>query len=154
MHLTRITSDSPGFTETLGRAIGHAAPGGAVIAFRGDLGAGKTTLSRGIAEGLGIEEIVSSPSFTIVSEYQGRLRLFHIDLWRLRSPEDFEEIGGFELYSGPQCLTLVEWSERLGEALPAGCVTLDMTMLADGSRSLEARGAWLEAVFQDFGGRT
>jgi tRNA threonylcarbamoyladenosine biosynthesis protein TsaE len=105
-----------------------------VIALRGGLGAGKTSLAKGVARGLGIEEEVTSPTYTIVSEYEGRLRLHHIDAYRLAGSQDFEEIGGPDLLADPGALSLIEWSERIEEALPRGAAVLELEILPEGGR--------------------
>ena len=89
---------------------------GAVVVLEGTLGAGKTTLAQGLAAGLGVETEVTSPTFALVHEYQGRCPLFHMDLYRLSSEEEFELIGGWEYFQrGGVCL--IEWADRLGAAL-------------------------------------
>lgn len=128
----------------MGEQIGRKAPGGAVVAFRGDLGAGKTTFSKGIARGLGVEDEVTSPTYTIVSEYSGRLRLVHIDAYRLGGELDFQEVGGRELLGEPGSLCLVEWSERIETALGPDAVIVDIAVEADGARSIRLFGDWLE----------
>lgn len=145
------TLHSAGADETvaLGKYIGQMAPGGAILAFRGDLGAGKTTMAKGIAAGLGVSDEVTSPTFTIISEYEGRLRLCHVDAWRLGSFSEFEEIGGFDMVSGPDTLLLVEWSERLADNLPVASAIVDIRVLPDGSRSIRIEGEWLELLIPD-----
>jgi len=118
----------------LGERLGRRARGGTVIALRGGLGAGKTALTKGIARGLGVEDEVTSPTYTIVSEYEGRLRLHHVDAYRLSGPEDFAAIGGEELLADPGGLTVIEWSERLEEALPADAVVIELGVLAGEER--------------------
>lgn len=115
-------------------SIGRVAPGGTVLAFRGGLGVGKTTLAKGIARGLGVDEEVTSPTYTIVSEYEGRLRLHHIDAYRLAGGTDFEEMGGPELLADRGALSLVEWSELIAPALPAGHGILELEILPEGGR--------------------
>lgn len=117
-----------------GVRIGEVAPGGTVIAFRGGLGAGKTTLAKGVARGLGIADEVTSPTYTIVSEYEGRLRLHHIDAYRLSGAQDFGEIGGQELLADPAALSLVEWSEVVAGALPPDAAVLTLEILPGGGR--------------------
>ncbi len=90
---------------------------GSVVVLEGTLGAGKTTLAQGVALGLGVQEDVTSPTFALVHEYPGRIPLFHMDLYRLSSAEEFELIGGWEYFRrGGVCL--LEWADRLGGALP------------------------------------
>lgn len=132
----------------MGIAIGKAAPDGAVVAFTGDLGAGKTCLSKGIAAGLGIEEEITSPTFGIVSEYQGRLKLYHVDAYRLGGMQDFIDIGGKEMLGEKGSLCLVEWSERIPEIVDADTAVVDIHVTADGSRRFSLSGAWLEELVQ------
>lgn len=130
----------------LGVRIGQAAPGGTVIALRGVLGAGKTTLAKGIALGLGVEDEVTSPTYTVISEYEGRLRLHHMDAYRLAGSEDFADSGGEDLLGDPGGLCLVEWSERVEASLPPDAALADMNVLADGSRLLRLESPALEAL--------
>ena len=110
-------SDSPEQTEKLGAALGKLLTAGVVIAYEGDLGAGKTAFTRGLAKGLGSKDPVTSPTYTIVNEYLGgRLPLFHFDMYRLRSAEDLWDIGWDDyLERGGVCA--VEWSENVAQAL-------------------------------------
>jgi tRNA threonylcarbamoyladenosine biosynthesis protein TsaE len=135
-------------TIALGERIGAAAPSGAIIAFRGGLGMGKTTLSKGIARGLGIEEEISSPTYTIISEYPGRLLLRHIDAYRLRGEADFEEIGGLELLGAPGTLCLIEWSEKLHDSLDADSCIIEIEMGGTGERIFSISGSWLEDLIR------
>lgn len=146
-NLKTIVARRPEDTMALGEAIGKAAPGGAVIAFKGELGAGKTTLSKGIARGLGIDEEVTSPTYTIISEYSGRLRLIHMDAYRLGGEADFRELGGRELLGEAGSLCLVEWSEKLPGVFDSDAAVIDIRVEADGSRRLCLSGAWLEELF-------
>ncbi|MBL8967721.1 MAG: tRNA (adenosine(37)-N6)-threonylcarbamoyltransferase complex ATPase subunit type 1 TsaE [Spirochaetaceae bacterium] len=137
---------SPEETEALGELIGRRAAGGLVIAFRGDLGAGKTVMAKGVARGLGIEDEVTSPTFTVVSEYEGRLRLHHMDAYRLSGPADFAEIGGEDLLADRGALCLVEWSERIEAALPADAARIELSVLPNGTRRARIEGAALEGL--------
>jgi tRNA threonylcarbamoyladenosine biosynthesis protein TsaE len=130
----------------LGEALGRAVAGGAVIALRGGLGAGKTTFAKGFARGLGVIDEVTSPTYTIVSEYEGRLRLHHIDAYRLSGPEDFDSVGGGDLVADEGGVCLIEWSERVAPALPSRAVAVDIAVEEDGSRSLSLEGESLEAL--------
>lgn len=105
---------SPNDTLTLGEKIGQHLETGDVVFLFGDLGAGKTTLTQGIARGLGVpkEEYVRSPSFTLVNEYRGKVPVFHIDLYRIDSSLELEDLGLEEILSG-QGVCIVEWAEKL-----------------------------------------
>ena len=107
-------TNSPEETEKIGAAIGKIIPAGTVLAYRGDLGAGKTAFTRGLARGLGFTEAVTSPTYTIVNEYEGRLPLFHFDLYRLHNLEELDDIGWSDyLARGGVCC--LEWSENVPE---------------------------------------
>ena len=111
-------------TRDLGRRLAQAAKPGEVYALSGDLGVGKTVFAKGFAEGLGIREAVTSPTFTILQIYEkGRLPLCHMDTYRLEDEEELEAIGGEE-YLGSPWVTLIEWPERVWELLPPGCFTI------------------------------
>lgn len=118
---------SPDETRALGRTLAQALQGGAVVAFTGDLGAGKTAFVSGMAEGLGIEERVTSPTFTIVNEYEGgRLPLFHFDMYRLGSADELFHIG-WEDYLARNGVCAVEWSENVDEALDGDTIRVDIS---------------------------
>ena len=108
---------SPEQTEALGEALGKGLRPGAVVAYTGDLGAGKTAFPRGLAKGLGASEPVTSPTYTIVNEYlSGRIPLFHFDMYRLGSSEDLFDIG-WEDYLERGGVCALEWSENVADAL-------------------------------------
>ena len=129
---------SPAETEKIGEALGNIIPAGTVIAYRGDLGAGKTAFTRGLARGLGYKEAVTSPTYTIVNEYLGgRLPLFHFDMYRLASAEDLWDIG-WEDYLDRNGVCAVEWSENVEEAMEdAMSVTIERLGEADRRISIE-----------------
>ncbi len=134
-------------TEALGRALAQHLTPGTVVAFTGDLGAGKTAFVRGMAQGLGIAQRVTSPTFTIVNEYEGgRLPLFHFDMYRLGSADDLFDIGWEDfLRRGGVCA--VEWSETVQEALDADTIYVDIRRGAeDNQRVLTIRGPGFEAL--------
>jgi tRNA threonylcarbamoyladenosine biosynthesis protein TsaE len=116
--LTEILSQSPEDTHRIGAEIGQALPIPGIVLLRGDLGAGKTTLTRGIAQGLGLEDtsLVNSPSFTLVNIYQGFCPIYHVDLYRLEGARDLYSIG-LDDFLGNDGVTIVEWSERLTIAI-------------------------------------
>ena len=112
--------------QSWGRAFGAAATTPLVVALAGDLGAGKTTLVLSICEGFGVAGEVTSPTFALVHEYAGaRVPVFHLDLYRLTSPNDLTAIGWDEIVSA-HALVLVEWPERAGDRMPADAVPLDL----------------------------
>jgi tRNA threonylcarbamoyladenosine biosynthesis protein TsaE len=123
----------------LGEHIGRALRPGAVIALRGGLGAGKTCLVKGIARGLDVEETVTSPTYTIISEYRGRFPLYHIDAYRLEGDEDFENLGGMELLGG-EGVAVVEWSERLPHSLPEDAISIEIMIRGDRRRLFRISG--------------
>ncbi|MBE3582119.1 MAG: tRNA (adenosine(37)-N6)-threonylcarbamoyltransferase complex ATPase subunit type 1 TsaE [Thermoanaerobacteraceae bacterium] len=104
-------------TRKLGRALGRLVLPGDVIILAGELGAGKTTLAQGLAEGLGVEGWITSPTFTLIQEYRGRCPLYHLDLYRLEDPEEIWDLG-LEEYLKGSGVTVVEWGDRLGAFVP------------------------------------
>lgn len=113
--MTYLTN-GPEETEALGERLARRLEAGAVVAYTGDLGAGKTAFTRGLARGLGIEDAVTSPTYTIVNEYPGKIPLFHFDMYRLSSSEDLFDIG-WEDYLARGGVIAVEWSERVEDVL-------------------------------------
>ena len=139
-------TNSPAETEAVGAALGRIIPAGTVIAYRGDLGAGKTAFTRGLARGLGYNEPVTSPTYTIVNEYLGgRLPLFHFDMYRLRSSDDLWDIG-WEDYLERGGICAVEWSENVDDAMEnAVYVTIEKT--GEESRRITLEGGDFLADF-------
>jgi tRNA threonylcarbamoyladenosine biosynthesis protein TsaE len=120
------------------RLAGFLVPG-SVVALKGPLGAGKTCLAKGIARGLGIADEITSPSYTIVSEYRGRCPLYHIDAYRLSGDDDFAALGGEEfIYGGG--ISVVEWSDRIPASLPAGSIFVDIEIGDGGERTIRITG--------------
>lgn len=132
-------------TECLGQALGVRLTPGTVIAYTGDLGAGKTAFTRGLAQGLGIGERVTSPTYTIVNEYEGRIPLFHFDMYRLSSSEDLFDIG-WEDYLARGGVLAVEWSERVADAME-GALRIDIRRdpSAENGRYITISGGSLDA---------
>lgn len=129
-------------THELGVLLGENAVSGEVYALTGDLGTGKTVFAKGVAKGLGVEETVNSPTFTIVQEYEeGRMPFYHFDLYRLGSPEELEEIGYEDLFYG-EGLCLVEWAELFKEMLPEN--TCFITIEKDALKGPDYRRITLE----------
>ena len=114
-------SHSTAETEAAGEALARRLRPGTVLAYQGGLGMGKTAFTRGLARGLGCEDRVTSPTFTIVNEYEGRIPLFHFDMYRLPDADALFDIG-WEDYLGRGGVCAVEWSERVEDALPEDTV--------------------------------
>jgi tRNA threonylcarbamoyladenosine biosynthesis protein TsaE len=113
-----LLSTSPEETQKIGAEIGRSLPIPGIVLLRGDLGAGKTTLTRGIAQGLGLADtsLVNSPSFTLVNVYQGICPIYHVDLYRLEGARDLYSIG-LDDFMGSEGVTIIEWSERLTDKI-------------------------------------
>lgn len=119
----------------MGRQIGAFLLPNEVVALTGTLGAGKTTLIQGIAAGLGVKDYVTSPTFIIINEYQGRLPLYHFDLYRLEDLGSIEELGVEEYFQrGGVCL--IEWAERMTELLPAKRETIEIKLIDENEREI------------------
>ena len=137
-------TNSPAETEAIGAALGKIIPPGTVIAYRGDLGAGKTAFTRGLARGLGSTELVTSPTYTIVNEYLGgRLPLFHFDMYRLASSDDLWDIG-WEDYLDRNGVCAVEWSENVADAMEDAMV-ITIEKLGEESRRITMEGGIADA---------
>ncbi len=133
-----FVSADPGATSALGRALAEVAQAGDVICLWGDLGAGKTHLAKAFGAGLGVAETITSPSFILMAEFEGRLPLFHIDRYRLADASDALS-GGLidDRQSGG--VTLIEWPDRLGRALPAERLDVIIDGSGDEPRSMTVR---------------
>jgi tRNA threonylcarbamoyladenosine biosynthesis protein TsaE len=116
----QIVSQSTGDTQTLGEQLGHLLDAGDIVCLYGELGSGKTMLSKGIAKGLGVtdEQAVRSPSFVLIHRYQGRVPIYHIDLYRLDGPTEIADIGVRELLGGDG-VAVIEWADKLDASLPS-----------------------------------
>ena len=130
----RFLSRSAEETERLGEQLARRLRRGDVLAFTGPLGMGKTAFTRGLARGLGCRGRVTSPTFTIVNEYEGETPLFHFDMYRLGSSDELFDIG-WDDYLARGGVCAVEWSERVSDALPAGTVFVDIARGAEGEDS-------------------
>ena len=132
-------TNSPAETEAVGQALGRIVPAGTVLAYEGDLGAGKTAFTRGLARGLGAADMVTSPTYTIVNEYlSGRLPLFHFDMYRLTCADDLWDIG-WEDYLERDGVCAVEWSENVADALEEP-VTVRLEKLGEETRRITIEG--------------
>ena len=132
-------TNSPAETEAIGAALGKILMPGTVLAYRGDLGAGKTAFTRGLAKGLGCRDLVTSPTYTIVNEYlSGRIPLFHFDMYRLASSDDLFDIG-WEDYLDRGGVCAVEWSENVEDAME-NAITVTIEKLGEDSRRITIEG--------------
>ncbi len=130
---------SPEETEKIGEALAKSLQPGTILAYRGDLGAGKTAFTRGLARGLGCKETVTSPTYTIVNEYLGgRLPLFHFDMYRLASSDDLWDIG-WEDYLDREGVCAVEWSENVQDAME-DAITVTIEKLGETTRRITIEG--------------
>ena len=118
-------TQSPEETKAAARQVAALLRPGDLIAYRGGMGAGKTTFTAGLAQGLGSEAWVSSPTFALVNEYQGRLTVEHFDMYRVESWDDLYSTGFFD-YLGSDCILVIEWSENIAGALPEDAITIDI----------------------------
>jgi tRNA threonylcarbamoyladenosine biosynthesis protein TsaE len=134
-----ISTSAPRETRSIGRALGSRAGPGTLVALIGPLGAGKTELAKGVAEGLGVTSVVNSPTFVLMNEHVGRLRLFHIDAYRLDDPEEAVAAGLFDERQAAG-VAVVEWADRLGDRLPAE--RLELTLRPEPEGSDERRISW------------
>ena len=129
-------------TYELGEKIGQMAKPGMVISLTGDLGVGKTVFTQGLAKGLGIEEPVNSPTFTIVQVYEeGRLPLYHFDVYRLDDISELENIGFYEYTE--DCVSIVEWADKFSDELPDETLWIYLTRIDDTSRSITLSSDYL-----------
>lgn len=135
----KFITHSPEETEKIGEALAKSLQPGTILAYRGDLGAGKTAFTRGLARGLGCKETVTSPTYTIVNEYLGgRLPLFHFDMYRLASSDDLWDIG-WEDYLDREGVCAVEWSENVQDAME-NAITVTIEKLGETTRQITIEG--------------
>jgi tRNA threonylcarbamoyladenosine biosynthesis protein TsaE len=138
--MTRVDliSNSPEDTLDIGRIIGEHLTGGQVVALTGELGAGKTCLAQGIARGIGIAEgyYVTSPTFTLINEYPGRVPLYHMDLYRLSGAGDLEDMGYQEYFYGGG-VVVIEWAEKIADILPPEALFIHLEHAGGDTRRME-----------------
>jgi tRNA threonylcarbamoyladenosine biosynthesis protein TsaE len=133
------TSATPAATRNVGVQLGRRARPGDVIALYGDLGAGKTCLVQGLAEGLGVVEPVTSPTFIMIAEHGGRLPLHHVDLYRTESLAEIRALGLEDLLGGDG-VTVIEWAEKAELLLPAGTIRVRIHGVGDEPREIHVAG--------------
>lgn len=130
-----FTTASAEETVELGKKIGSFLKKGDIIAMQGTLGAGKTTITKGIAQALGINETITSPTFCLISEYEGKMPLYHMDVYRLDGAEDFANLGTEDMLYG-EGVSIIEWSEKIMEELPHKTIILKLEPHDDGARTI------------------
>lgn len=128
-------TNTPEETIELGRKIGNLLKKGDVIAMQGTLAAGKTTITKGIAQALNIDDTITSPTFCLISEYYGKMPLYHMDVYRLEGGEDFINLGTDDMIYG-EGVSIIEWSEKIMDELPKKTIILKITPEDDGSRTI------------------
>lgn len=138
MKLERTTT-TPGETIKLGIEIGKKLHPGDIIALKGNLAAGKTTITKGIAISLEIEDEITSPTYTLISEYSGMMPLYHMDMYRIENSEEFEMLGADELLYGSG-VSVIEWSERIEDYLPKNHIAIDIQRQENDSRIITIEG--------------
>ena len=131
-----MVSNSPQDTFDAGRKIAGALSAGSVVALKGTLGSGKTLLASGIANGLGVSENITSPTYTIINEYPSSPVLYHIDVYRLNGDRDFQEIGGDEIINSSG-ISVIEWSERIPKSLPDNALAVSLEITGPSSRLIK-----------------
>lgn len=147
-HTIQITTNSPEETIALGERIGARLKGGDCVAYKGGLGAGKTTITRGISIGMGLGDEVTSPTFALVNEYRGKgISLCHIDMYRITSPGDLETTGFYD-YMDEDTVLAVEWSENIADELPDNSVVIEIQRIDDNTRKFIITG---DERFDDIG---
>ena len=145
-----FTTNSPAETHALARRIGAALRPGTCVAFFGGLGAGKTTFTRGLAEGLGLPDLVSSPTFALVNEYHaaGCIPVYHFDMYRVTSPEALETTGFWD-YPQEDSVFVIEWAENIEEDLPEPLLKITIAGSGDQPRQITLEG---DELLDHFGG--
>lgn len=135
-----VTTNTVAETEAVGEALAKQLSAGDIVAMYGDLGAGKTAFVRGMARGLGSQDPVSSPTFTIVNEYSGRLRLYHFDAYRLAGSDELYGIG-WDDYTGSGGVCVVEWSENISDIYDGTQTSVKIERISETGRKITIEGA-------------
>lgn len=145
--MNKYITKSPEETIALAEKAGARLKKGDVIAYKGGLGAGKTTFTRGLAIGAGLDDEVASPTFALVNEYHGALDIYHFDMYRIESADDLETTGFFD-YPAEDSVFVIEWSENIAEVLPKETIYIDIRRIDDDTREIIIEG---DERFADLG---
>ncbi len=151
-----VVSKSPDDTAAIGEKIGKIISTGTVICLYGDLGAGKTFFVKNLAKGLGINEEVTSPTFNIMNVYDGKLPLYHFDLYRLEQEQELDDIGFFDYVEEPDGIVVIEWADKFGECLPDDYISLTIEHMEESPQErkliFDVRGSVYTKLFQEVEG--
>ena len=123
-------------TERFAESLAEGFTGGEVLLLHGDLGAGKTHFVKGLAKGLGIDEVITSPTFALHNSYEGRLTLNHFDFYRIEDPEEVAILGLDEFFYDKHAVSAIEWSENIKDLLPKNCINITIEKISDNSRKI------------------
>jgi tRNA threonylcarbamoyladenosine biosynthesis protein TsaE len=136
-----IVTCSPNETAQLGKCVGKTIREGDILALSGELGSGKTCFTSGLASGLGISDKypITSPTFTLINEYQGRCKLYHFDVYRLRGYEDLDDLGYEEYFSGKGVL-VIEWAEKIDQVIPDSAFRINFEYIDENKRRIVING--------------
>ena len=140
-----LISGSPDDTLGIGKMIGERLESGDVVALVGELGAGKTVLTQGIAQGIPVADgyVITSPTFTLINEYPGRKKLYHLDIYRLDGSEDLVPLG-YEDYFYGDGIVVIEWAEKIRDILPEGSIFIHLGYLGEQKREIRLEGPSLK----------
>jgi tRNA threonylcarbamoyladenosine biosynthesis protein TsaE len=149
--ILELTSHSPHDTQEIGHILGQLTQGGDLFLLTGGLGVGKTCFTQGLAVGMGVPDNVRSPTFVLICEYEGRLKLYHMDLYRLDNPMEVLELG-LEEYLESDGVCVVEWAEKTPSVFPRECLHIQLKPLDETIRmiQIEAHGIHYQEILQDF----
>lgn len=135
----KLTVNNLKDTENIGKIIGRCLEKGTVLCLDGDLGVGKTALTQFIAREFGVEDYITSPTFTIIKEYEGRLPFYHMDVYRIESEDDMYDLG-YDEYIYSEGVTIIEWSHKIKGILPDERINIEIQRLDNSSRSMDIGG--------------
>ena len=149
--MLKITAHNLRDTDNIGQIIGQNLEKGAVICLDGDLGAGKTTLTQSIAKGLEIDGYITSPTFNIIKEYEGRLKLFHMDVYRINNIDEMIDLG-YEEYIYSDGVSVIEWSANIKEILPQNRIDIKLLRENDENKRIfyiDSKGSLYEKIMEE-----
>ena len=147
--MLELFSDSSEKTIEIGKKFGSFLKPGDIVAYKGTLAAGKTTFTKGIAKALDIKEDITSPTFTLISEYEGKIPLYHFDAYRLDSVEAFSDIGSEELMYG-NGICAIEWTENVEDAIPDDAIKVEIEIIESEKRKITIKNWPYEDIFGEY----